>query len=141
MKLKSGTYEVTNIKNKLSTGIFKTLKIGDRVRFEGDLNITMGNQRIAIKIINLRTGKSSTHSPSYTALWIKSLDLQEVNIPNMKLFNSADCTFCDLDTCPIKNTCMRWLGHYGENITENPRLSMLFHEDYNMCNAYVNGVF
>ena len=139
MKLKSETYEVTNIRNKLSTGVFKTFKVGDRVKFEGDLNITMGDSRIAIKATNLRTGKSSTHSPSYTRTWVNGLELRKIGVPSMSLFPSAGHTFCELETCSRKNTCMRWLGHYGEGITNHPRLSTMIYEDENMCNTYVDG--
>ena len=53
----------------------------------------------------------------------------------MRLFPSADYTFCELSSCSKKEECMRYIEHYPR-LKEHPRLSIYLIEDETKCTLF-----
>ena len=54
-----------------------------------------------------------------------------------KPFSSADATFCGLESCSKKKSCIRWIGQPEyEEFRNHPRLSTLLINDEKECTIF-----
>ena len=54
-----------------------------------------------------------------------------------KGFSSSDNTFCSLESCSKKKSCIRWIGQPEyEEFRNHPRLSMLLINDEKECTIF-----
>jgi len=52
-------------------------------------------------------------------------------------FKSADATFCNLESCSKKTSCIRWIGQPEyEEFRNHPRLSTLLINDEKECTIF-----
>ena len=52
-------------------------------------------------------------------------------------FKSADATFCNLESCSKKTSCIRWIGQPEyEEFRNHPRLSTLLINDEKDCDIF-----
>ena len=56
-----------------------------------------------------------------------------------KGFSNAENTFCNLESCSKKKSCIRWIGQPEyEEFRNHPRLSMLLINDEKECGIYTS---
>ena len=53
------------------------------------------------------------------------------------LFKGTDYTFCSNHNCKVKDTCVRFIKHYNDNIADNAFLSMLSYTGNEKCQQYI----